>query len=89
MRFFCQKIAIRANQEDAEVGKFWQSRYRAVRLPDEESVLACAGYVDLNPIRAALAQTLETSDLTSDQLMVSPEHASKATRVLQPTCQCC
>ena len=27
MRFLCQKIAIRANDEDAEVGKFWQSRY--------------------------------------------------------------
>jgi len=67
MRFICQKIAIRANHEDAEVGKFWQSRYRAVRLLDEESVLACAAYVDLNPIRAALAQTLETSDFTSVQ----------------------
>ena len=27
MRFLCKKIAIRANDEDAEVGKFWQSRY--------------------------------------------------------------
>jgi hypothetical protein len=25
-------------------------------------LLACAAYVDLNPIRAALAETLETSD---------------------------
>lgn len=67
MRILCQKIAIRANDEDGEVGKFWQSRYRAVRLLDEESLLACAAYVDLNPIRAALAETLETSDFTSVQ----------------------
>jgi hypothetical protein len=38
-----------------------------VRLLDEESLLACAAYVDLNPIRAALAETLETSDFTSVQ----------------------
>jgi hypothetical protein len=29
----------------------WQSRYRAVRLMDEESLLACAAYVDLKAIR--------------------------------------
>ena len=34
---------------------------------DEESLLACAAYVDLNPIRAALAETLETSDYCSVQ----------------------
>jgi len=67
MRILCQKIAIRANMEDGELGKFWQSRYRAVRLLDEESLLACAAYVDLNPIRAAIAETLETSNFTSVQ----------------------
>ena len=46
-------------------GRFWQNRFRAVRLLDEESILACAAYVDLNPIRAAVAQRLEESDYTS------------------------
>ena len=67
MRLVCQRIATRANHEDGEVGKFWQSRFRAVRLLDEESLLACAAYVDLNPIRAALAETLGESDFTSVQ----------------------
>src|ERR1700691_1600094 len=35
MRLLCQHIAVRANKEDAEIGKFFQSRYRAVRLMDE------------------------------------------------------
>jgi hypothetical protein len=33
--------------------------------------LACAAYVDLNPIRAALAETLETSDYTSVQRRIA------------------
>ena len=49
------------------IRKFWQARYRAVRLLDETAILACAAYVDLNPIRAALAETIETSDFTSAQ----------------------
>ena len=65
MRLLSQNIAQRANRDDKEVGKFWQARYRAVRLLDETSLLACAAYVDLNPIRAAMAGTLEQSEYTS------------------------
>lgn len=67
MRVLCQYIAVRANREDHEFGKFWQSRFRVVRLLDEAALLACAAYVDLNPIRAAMAETLEQSDYTSVQ----------------------
>ena len=63
----CQKIAIRANREDEATGKFWEGRFHAVRILDETGLLACAAYVDLNPIRAALAETLEESDYTSAQ----------------------
>ena len=75
MRLLCQTIAIRANREDGETGKFWQSRFRAVRLMDEESLVACAAYVDLNPIRAALAETLEASDHTSAQRRIEAQRA--------------
>jgi hypothetical protein len=53
--------------KDEEGGKFWQARYRAVILLDESAILACAAYVDLNPIRAGLAETLEESEFTSVQ----------------------
>jgi hypothetical protein len=67
MRCLSQHIAIRANRDDHENGRFWQGCFRSVRLVDEAAVLACAAYVDLNPIRAAMAETLEQSDFTSVQ----------------------
>ncbi|MEQ9408986.1 MAG: hypothetical protein RIK87_14715 [Fuerstiella sp.] len=67
MRLLSQNIAQRANREEGEVGKFWQARFRGVRLVDETAILACAAYIDLNPIRATLAETLEDSHFTSVQ----------------------
>ena len=72
MRLLCQRVAQRANKEDDQSGRFFQDRYRAVRLIDEASLLACAAYVDLNPIRAAMAETLETSDHTSSGIFSTP-----------------
>ena len=48
---------MRANCEDGEgLGRFWQGRYKAVRILDEESLLAFAAYIDLNPIRAGVVK---------------------------------
>ena len=55
------------NGEDEEHGRFFQDRYKSVRLIDEASLPVCAAYVDLNPVRAAMAQTIEQSDHTSVQ----------------------
>lgn len=68
MRLLDQYIAERANREEDESGKFWQNRFVGTRLLDEASILACSAYVDLNPIRAAIAETIELSDHTSAQL---------------------
>lgn len=65
MRMIAEPIARRANQEDETNGRFWQGRFKAVRLCDEAAILACTVYVDLNPIRAGLARTPETSRFTS------------------------
>ena len=68
MRILCQKIGTRANREDQEVGKFFQGRFKAVRLLDDEAILACSVYVDLNPIRASVAESIESSMFTSGKL---------------------
>ncbi|GAA5505647.1 hypothetical protein [Novipirellula caenicola] len=77
MRLLCQRIAMRANQEDEETGHFFQDRFHATRIADEASLLACAAYVDLNPIRAAMAETLEQSDHTSVQRRIQAITAAK------------
>lgn len=64
MRCTAENIARRSNAEDGVTGHFWEGRYKAVLLLDEASLLACAAYVDLNPIRAAMTETPESSEFT-------------------------
>ena len=65
MKVVNHAIAVRANDEDECKGHFWEARFKSQALLDEQALLACMAYVDLNPIRAELAQSLETSDFTS------------------------
>jgi hypothetical protein len=67
MRMIAEPIARRANREDQVSGRFWQGRFKAVKLCDEAAILACCVYVDLNPIRAGIARTPEASNFTSAQ----------------------
>ena len=70
MRLLCKRIAMRANREEEEAGRFWQDRYHATVLTDEASLLACSAYVDLNPIPAPMCEKLEDSDHTSVQRLI-------------------
>ena len=73
MKCLNQTIARQANLEDNCTGHFWESRFKSQALTSEEALLSCMAYVDLNPIRAAMAITPEQSDYTSIQERIKPK----------------
>ena len=81
MRTLNEHIARKANAEDHCTGHFWESRFKSQTLLDETALLSCMAYVDLNPIRASMAQTPAQSDYTSiqERLGIGPEkHDNKS-----------
>ena len=81
MKVVNESIARRASKEDKCTGHFsatapcvalppasmrsWGSRFKSQALLDERALLSCMAYFDLNPTRAKMATSLETSDHTA------------------------
>lgn len=72
MKRLNEYIARQANKEDQCTGHFWEARYKSQALLTEEALLSCMAYVDLNPVRAAIADTPAHSAHTSIKERITP-----------------
>ena len=90
MKALCEPIARVANRQDQVTGHFWEGRFKAQAITDEAGLLACSMYVDMNPIRAAMAESPDQAVNTSayDRIQASKGakiHSSAVELVAIPT----
>lgn len=78
MKAFKEPIARRANREDDCSGAFWEGRFHSVPLLDQAALIACLAYIDLNPIRAKVADRPKTSKHTSGYRCIRARNRHRA-----------
>ena len=65
MGVFEECISRYVNRLDGKKGTCWEGPYQAKKLEDDTATLCCSTYVDLNWVRAMMANTPEDSTYTS------------------------
>jgi len=74
MKCLNEPIARQANAEDGCTGHFWEARFHSQPLCSEQALLTAMAYVDLNPIRARMAETPAASEYTSIRARLQGDH---------------
>ena len=77
MKALKEPISRQANKEDGAKGAFWDARYKSVELEDEGAVLACMAYVDVNPLRAGVVETVEEQTNVGIELRIKEAQAKQ------------
>lgn len=62
------------NQQQGRSGTLWEGRYRSTLIQAERYLLACMVYIDLNPVRAGLAETAADYPWSSHEHYIGRRH---------------
>ncbi len=62
------------NRVEGRTGTLWESRYRSSPVETEPYLLACARYIELNPVRAKMGARPEDYPWSSFRDKISPSH---------------
>lgn len=86
MKHLKQPIAYQANKEDQCSGHFFEGRFYSGALLDENAVLAAMAYVDLNPVRAKIAQDITKYETVSgaDRMRIAKNHPDRLALAVTP-----
>jgi REP element-mobilizing transposase RayT len=78
MRCLDEHIARKANDEDDVTGRFWEGRFKCQVLESEQALAAAMVCVDLNPVRAGIAEGILDSRHTSVKRRAEDIRAGRA-----------
>ena len=86
MKHVKQPFAVWVNKEEGCKGHVFESRFYSGALLTEQDIMACMGYVDLNPVEAKMVQTLKANKDTSinERLYKERFNAKKLDAYLAP-----